>query len=379
MVLVLFLSLNQSPMIISPSIGLEQERIGIPMNSPCLSIIMPFEPKMWSNIELERRLNLVLARARKQLENQFPGEVAELMSNKLLKLVRSLNYSTYKKSIAIFVCPHSEKIFYLDIPVEEKILVDDSFDIRELVLSKRDDRDFLLLLINASRSRIFRGNQNEFMRISSSVPESATVYENDISSRVGNFSDPSDRKEIMLDKFLHHIDQGLDIVLNAYRLPLLVMGPERALGHFRKITRHHEKIIDYIKLQVEESDEQKIREVIAPHILDWNKIKQNDLLRQLDAAKGVGKMASGIRDVWKMASNRKGRLLLVESGYRCDSWKIKEPVKTNEGDNSAGRSFLIKDAVDDTIEKILEYGGDVEFVDKGLLKAYSSIALIQYY
>ena len=39
----------------------------------------------------------------------------------------------------------------------------------------------------------------------------------------------------------------------------------------------------------------------------------------------------------------------------------------------------IKDAVDDVIEKILEAGGDVEFVEPGILESYNHIALIQYY
>jgi len=39
----------------------------------------------------------------------------------------------------------------------------------------------------------------------------------------------------------------------------------------------------------------------------------------------------------------------------------------------------IKDAVDDVIEKVLENGGDVEFVDEGLLKDYHHIALILFF
>jgi hypothetical protein len=39
----------------------------------------------------------------------------------------------------------------------------------------------------------------------------------------------------------------------------------------------------------------------------------------------------------------------------------------------------IKDAVDDVMEKVLETGGDVEFVDEGMLKDYDHIALVQYY
>jgi hypothetical protein len=39
----------------------------------------------------------------------------------------------------------------------------------------------------------------------------------------------------------------------------------------------------------------------------------------------------------------------------------------------------IKDAVDDVIEKVLEHGGDVEFVEQGTLKDYQHVALVQYY
>jgi hypothetical protein len=35
--------------------------------------------------------------------------------------------------------------------------------------------------------------------------------------------------------------------------------------------------------------------------------------------------------------------------------------------------------VDDVIEKVLENGGDVEFVDEGVLKDYHHIALILFY
>ena len=42
-------------------------------------------------------------------------------------------------------------------------------------------------------------------------------------------------------------------------------------------------------------------------------------------------------------------------------------------------SFYIKDAVDDIIEKVIACGGDVEFVDEGILKDFSKIALIEYF
>jgi hypothetical protein len=41
--------------------------------------------------------------------------------------------------------------------------------------------------------------------------------------------------------------------------------------------------------------------------------------------------------------------------------------------------LCMRDAVDDVIEKVLSNGGDVEFVDEGVLSGYKHIALINYY
>ena len=48
-------------------------------------------------------------------------------------------------------------------------------------------------------------------------------------------------------------------------------------------------------------------------------------------------------------------------------------------DNSSNNNFFIKDAVDDIIEKVIESGGDVEFVDEGILTDYQKIVLLEYY
>ena len=41
--------------------------------------------------------------------------------------------------------------------------------------------------------------------------------------------------------------------------------------------------------------------------------------------------------------------------------------------------LFIKDAVDDVIEKVIAGGGDVEFVDEGMLREWNRIVLIGYY
>jgi len=362
--------------IVTPEIREVMEAV---LYRPAISIIMPFEPKMSLKTELNHSLKIVADKIEKELLENYPDEIVMLVMQKLKAILNNLNFNTHKKSLAIYVSPVFEKVLYLDIAVEEKIIVDKSFEIRDLVYSKKQLHKYLVLLLSGKESRMYIGNSETFVRIVSNTPESVFAYMNDIPERVANFSDMSDRKEIVMNKFLHFIDNSLDIILNAYHLPLFVLGTKRILGHFKNLTKHAGVVIEYVQGNYEESTLPQLKEILNPYIADWKKVIQKDLLNQLEEAAGKKKLVFGMKDVWRDAMAKKGRLLMVEKNfmYAAQQGSSEDVIyKTIEPYN---KFSYIKDAVDDVIEKVLENGGDVEFVDEDVLKDYHHIALVEYY
>jgi len=278
-----------------------------------------------------------------------------------------------------FLSPLTERVYYLDFTVEEKIIIDESFEIRDLIYSKKDTHKYLLLVLSSHKNRIYLGNTTQFVRIVSHVPEHIAAYKNDISERVANFSDPDKRDKIMLDKFLRYTDEGLSILLKAYPLPVFVMATERTAGHFKKITHNRNRILAVIHGNFEEATVVELRKAMQPHLADWKKIKQEDLKRQLDVAMSAHKLATGMQHVWKEASHKLGRLLVVEKNFIYPAYHGAEEDIIYKQEKQPNKDLYIKDAVDDVIEKVIENGGDVEFVDDGALNEYGHIALIQYY
>jgi hypothetical protein len=132
---------------------------------PAVSIIMPFEPKMNLKMELDCSLKAAASNVEFQLKENYPDEVCTLVMQKLQTIIKTLNFNTLKKSIAIYVSPVFEKILYLDIAVEEKIIVDESFEIRDLVYNKKQLHKYLLLLLSSNESRIYVGNSATFVRL----------------------------------------------------------------------------------------------------------------------------------------------------------------------------------------------------------------------
>jgi len=356
----------------------EREVIGR-IDGPAVSIVLPFEPKMSLEVELEYRLKLILAKVEKELMSGYAAELALPVIKKLSQVVRQLNFNTHKKSIAIFVSRSVEKVFYLDLPVEEKVVIDESFEIRDLVYSKKQTIQYLLLLLSGKSSRMYLGNCSKFILIKSNVPDNVNAYERDLPEKVTHFCDAHNNKEVLLDKFLLHMDEGLSLVLKAYPLPVFVLGAKRVLGHFGKITRNEKSIIQTIEGKYEEAGEPELRRLIKPYVADWNKVKQQNLMQQIEAATSSGTLVSGIDDVWNAASRKNARLLIVEKNFIIPSRPGANSLGIFKENTEARKPFYIKDAVDDVMEKVLQIGGDVEFVDDGLLKNYGRIALIRYF
>jgi hypothetical protein len=343
----------------------QQQLIDTAGHLPAVSLIMPFHPIMSARKDLEYQLKKGVEKIESSLMQQYPVDQAVLVLEKLRAAIRTLNYYTHKKSVAIFVSPLVEKVYYLDIALEENIVIDDSFDIRDLVYSKKQEIMYLVLLLSASESRMYLGNCSSFLLIKSNVPHNAHAFDYDAPEKVGNFSDPVAYRELQLDKFLFHMDQGLSWILKAYPFPVFVLGAEKVLGHFRQITRHEKNIVGFVHGNFLDATESTIRTAMEPHLADWQKVRQTHLLNRLGAAADERKLSAGIREALKASACKNSRLLLVEKGYS----------ETTHGNNP----FYIKDAVDDVIEKVLSGGGDVEFVEDGALKAYDHIALIRYY
>jgi hypothetical protein len=346
---------------------------------PAISIILPFDPKMVAKSDISLRLKDAYRKVEMELSDNYSAETVFLMMQKLETIFGQLNFSTHKKSLAVYLSPVFEKVLYLDIPVEEKISVDESFEIRDLIYSKKQAHKYLLLIINANESKMYLGDNTGFVRILSNTSEPAVTYEDDAPERVANFSDIGHRKEVLLEKFLRQVDKSLNIILRAYQLPLFVMGSKKIIGHFNKLTRHKNSVIDFIYGNHEDAHPGELKHILEPHIRDWRKVKETAVMHRLEEAEGSHKLVTGIRDVWNEANHHKGLLLVVEENYVSADSKVNKQNLTYPSISRLAKYPHIKDAVDDIIEKVLENGGDVDFVEEGVLSNYQQIALVKYF
>jgi len=357
----------------------EQEIVGAVNYQPEVSIILPFDAAISLQAEAGHQLKIAVDKVESELLGNYPPGKAMPAIKKLRDLVGALHFDTSKKGVAIFVSPIVEKVFYLDFPVNEKIITGETFEIRDLLYCKKQLIQYLVLLLSGESSKMYLDNGSTFLLLKSGVPQNSHAYERDMPERSGNFSDPEKHKEILLDNFLHHCDQGLTVLLKSYPFPVFVMGAEKALGRFKKITRNTKSLVESIPGNYLEASESELRKVLKPYLKDWRGIREKAVLLQIEKALGEKQLESGIKKVWEAATHKNCRLLLVEEDFVYAAHQGAHPDDIYKEDLSLSRPFYIKDAVDVVIEKVLAAGGDVEFVSSGALKEYGRIALIRYY
>jgi len=329
----------------------------------CVSVIMPFNPKMIAHSRIEMALGHALEEVERQLSpDRYGRAVTRDILSRLRRILDGLDYTTHKESIAIYISPTVEKVYYLAIPVMESIVVDTSFKIRNLVLNKQDNHEFLLLVISSRKEKIFVGSRDHLTQI---ILNRSVLVQRDLPERVGNFTDAKTQRETTLHNFLRYIDNGLDLILKIYPLPLFVMTTKKTMGLFRQITRHGRFVSGYIHGDFENATESELLQGVRPQVENWKIVKENDVRNRLGVAQNDLKLVTGVENVLSHASRKLGRLLVVEKDFNY-------PAVQDPADDTPRR-----DMVDDIIEKVLESGGDVEFVDD--IKDYNHIALIEYY
>ncbi|HEV2483040.1 MAG TPA: hypothetical protein VGS79_25420 [Puia sp.] len=328
---------------------------------PSIALVFPFDPKMTPRAELDLAIKRLLGTAEKRLLTGYPGDAVLPVIKRLQQALRRLNYSTHKRSVAVWVSPSKTETTYMNFAVEERLFVDQPFRVRDIADCKPSGKECLLLLLTGKESKMYLHNGNGLKLIKTNGAQHVFAYLNEVPERTANFSDPADRHEVMLNKFLHHMDQGLAYVLKAYPLPVFVAGPERVAGHFSRITHHAGNIAAYIYKNCIHSPEKDLEALLQPLLDEWQQLRQKLLSLQLEKAFEAGKLVCGIEAVRKAARCSNSRLVVLETSA------------ANPAD------FFTDGSVDQIVQRVLENGGDVEKLDVGGLGRFGPVALIRYY
>jgi hypothetical protein len=333
--------------------------------SPSVVLTLPFDPKMNSRSQVDATLKDALTRTVRQLMDTYPRDIALPVINRLEGLACNLNYATHKRSVALFVSARTEKILYLYEALDEQVLIDSGFRIRDLTIPHPSHVQYYVLLLGGRLSKMYLGDNHHLQLIKSNVFRDIEKCSPGEHEEGVPCNKPCVRNQDLLDNFLHQMDQALGVILDGHPLPVFVLAPALVAKHFARITSNDRNIGVYIHEQCPVSDEDALLDLLQPYLNDWSNIRQQMALKHIAIAECASQLDCGIEAVSKAIHSGNNRLLIVERGFTV-------------APDAPFSEFFIRDRVDALIEKVLERGGQVEWVDEGQLQNQAHISIVRY-
>jgi hypothetical protein len=138
----------------------------------------------------------------------------------------------------------------------------------------KKEYNYLVLLLSAHEFQLYLFDQIKLNPLKIEAADNVNDIKRDLPEKVGNFSDPTDKKELLTDKFLLHIDKALGKVLIEHQVPLFVLGTKKTTGHFKQISKHTHQITACIDGNYFHAAPHEITALLAPHIRALDFVKE---------------------------------------------------------------------------------------------------------
>jgi hypothetical protein len=356
----------------------------------CISVIVPTH-RLSSERQVDKfEVEKLVSHAKLMLQNKYPESESKSLIAALDAAVQTVDYNHNEEGLGIFISKNVQQVLRFPFPVQEKVMVGDNFEIRDVVYMTRHKVPYYALMLSEKRIRLFYGQDNGLTEIKGdSFPfEYREKYEYNTPSRGSSSALNSQMRSFEHDKStleqvrIRDFFRVADDFLADYLVPgslLVLMGAEKSLSLFEQATDHKKYIIAKIQGNYEHHSVADLQRMVYESIGNYKRKEWADAVTSFRERVGEGLGVTGIQDIWTVVQEGRGRTLLVEKDFKMPGF-----VEHNNGHFLAlrptgGSHETMPDAVDELIEKVLTTGGEVIFTDNDALADYNGMALITRY
>ncbi len=339
---------------------------------PSVSVIINKDTASPRNEKFRLKVKNTIKEAVEKLkEKGYDKRVVADIEKRLENLEEGIIYEHDFQSVAIFISPMREELLLLPFETKDKAIVDDSFEIRDLLRTVNQSFQYDVIVLSKKKTAFYNGYQNKLQKVESGdIPEGVEYY---LESRIGKKEDPAKAEMEAMKMYVNDVDDFIRLYTDM-QTPLIVMGDEKLVSYFKNKTRRPEKILAEIYGSYDDERTSVISDKVNEKLEEYIKIRDKQLLERIQPDIDRLTYVSGIQEAWTVAAMKEARILLVEKGYSVEGYSFKnglflafsEPVEEKEYDYHA-------DAIDDLAEMVLLQGGEVYFVSPGLLEKYDRI------
>ena len=334
---------------------------------PAVSVLMTTTPGHAMTVTDQTRLRGMVDAAVLRLR-KTPGAADATMLSRLNQLCQTVCQEPPDQAVALFVGPGTARAFRLGVPVVDRVVLEETFATRDLVLALQRTPRHLVLILSSREARLFESVNGHLQpaathafpcraeRARRSAPARPRLTEADTSS------------------FLRGVDRRLGVYRALHPSPLVVVGPAPVVNAYLGLARNAFRLAGTLSGNHVDASLGELSRLLQPVLQRYLASREQEALELLDRRSAQGRVVSTMSRCWLAARTQQPEMLAVEQGLfypaqvSRDGHTLTPSTELNDPD-------VIDDAVDELIEHVLIRGGWVAMVRDGRLHAHEGVAL----
>ncbi|WP_433086073.1 hypothetical protein ACQP1P_12250 [Dactylosporangium sp. CA-052675] len=345
-----------------------------PSGYPAVSLLMPTHRTAPENLQDPIRLRNLLAEARRRLEHDetVPREVATQVYDEIATAAGQVDMRHTGDGLAVFASPGQVHVRVLDSPVQERVVIAETFEVRDVVADAARRHRYWAVVLSEQPTRLWSGDGAELVEVTT---HGFPFTHEGMGLPRDYGQEPSKHERERHRRFFRDIATALGEVDRLDPRPVFVLGVDRYLAHFA--AEWPRPFAGTVLGNYDHAGAHEVYELLAPRLAAYTAMEQVSALEALDAARGANRFAAGLAECWSLAHQGRGAHLLVEESFHSPAWVHDDHLHPPDQEpHRDGPGVLLDDAVDDIVETVVRQGGEVTFVGDDSLAGDGRIALI---
>ncbi len=346
---------------------------------PALTITLPTHRTSPDNRQDPIRLKNLVTQATEQLLGEFSRREIEPLLTRLNELAENIDYRYTLDGLILCVNRDFGVVYQLPFTLPERVVIDRTFATRDLVFALNRTVRYWVLVLSEQPTRLYEGTRDTLVEVTSDGFPLTHEGPGGEQSLPGGFGiSRSAHRDERHRQFFRSVDAALKPFLANDPQPVAVVGVERFLAFFDEVSDHKEAMIATIQGSHDKTSAADLAKLVWPAVKAGLIEQRQQVFAELEAANSAQRVVSTVGEVWRMAHQGRGELLVVEEDFHFPGRLDESGLHLLPADPSQG-AVEIADAVDDIIETVLAKQGRVIFVENGQLAQFQRIALIVRY
>jgi len=236
--------------------------------SPMLSIIISTNMKSFSEKgKIKLKLKNGISLAEKELKQKFGEENTKKLIRSANSLTKQINLDHVEKGIGIYVSPGFEKLVSFPFAVQDKVVVDNFFEISDIHDNLDQMVEYSVMLMSRHMVRLFKGLGNKIEEVEDS--NFPFLFEDQFQvARTSPHSlynmEESEIDQARLDNYYRKVEKLLSTYTKEN--PVIIMGGIKSMSDFRTVRKNKYKVLAEISGNFDKFKVHEVSHLILPEI-----------------------------------------------------------------------------------------------------------------